>query len=147
MKRSLDTVVLRALVVFLVAAVAVTWLLSAQSSAAHDRDALARLERSSSTAAARTTQAADRPPRALSTPGTVAPKSPRRADGDPTHNPDRAERVQRRSSFGLLLALASVGLSLIYGTTGLSNFAHGEQVSLGAMLAYFFATEQPVASR
>jgi len=38
--------------------------------------------------------------------------------------------------FGTLLALASVGLSLIYGTTGLSNFAHGEQVSLGGILAY-----------
>ncbi|CAN5294092.1 hypothetical protein BH09ACT6_BH09ACT6_14010 [soil metagenome] len=40
---------------------------------------------------------------------------------------------------GLLLALASVGLSLIYGTTGLSNFAHGEQVTLGGLLAYLFA--------
>ena len=29
---------------------------------------------------------------------------------------------------GLLLALASIGLSLIYGTTGLSNFAHAELV-------------------
>jgi branched-subunit amino acid ABC-type transport system permease component len=38
--------------------------------------------------------------------------------------------------FGVLLALAAVGLSLIYGTTGLSNFAHGEQVTLGAILAY-----------
>lgn len=37
---------------------------------------------------------------------------------------------------GLLLALASVGLSLIYGTTGLSNFAHAEQVTLGGILAY-----------
>ena len=37
---------------------------------------------------------------------------------------------------GLLLALASVGLSLIYGTTGLSNFAHAEQVTLGGMLAF-----------
>ena len=37
---------------------------------------------------------------------------------------------------GLLLALASVGLSLIYGTTGLSNFAHAEQVTLGGMVAY-----------
>jgi len=46
--------------------------------------------------------------------------------------------------FGTLLALASVGLSLLYGTTGLSNFAHGEQVTLGAVLCYFFATEQPV---
>ena len=40
---------------------------------------------------------------------------------------------------GLLLALASIGLSLIYGTTGLSNFAHGEQVTLGGLLAYVFA--------
>jgi len=38
--------------------------------------------------------------------------------------------------FGLLLALSSVGLSLIYGTTGLSNFAHGEQVTFGAASAY-----------
>jgi branched-subunit amino acid ABC-type transport system permease component len=44
--------------------------------------------------------------------------------------------------FGLLLALASVGLSLLYGTTGLSNFAHGEQVTLGALLAYYFAQVQ-----
>jgi neutral amino acid transport system permease protein len=39
---------------------------------------------------------------------------------------------------GLLLALASVGLSLIYGTTGLSNFAHAEQVTLGGVLGYLF---------
>ncbi|WP_159793519.1 branched-chain amino acid ABC transporter permease [Puerhibacterium puerhi] len=38
--------------------------------------------------------------------------------------------------FGLLLALASVGLSLIYGTTGLSSFSHGEQVTLGALMAF-----------
>jgi branched-subunit amino acid ABC-type transport system permease component len=38
--------------------------------------------------------------------------------------------------FGSLLALASIGLSLIFGTTGLSNFAHGEQVTLGGILAY-----------
>jgi branched-chain amino acid transport system permease protein len=42
---------------------------------------------------------------------------------------------------GLLLALASVGLSLIYGTTGLSNFAHAEQVTLGGMLAYLFVNQ------
>lgn len=36
---------------------------------------------------------------------------------------------------GLLIALASVGLSLIFGTTGLSNFAHGEMVSLGGLIA------------
>ncbi|WP_296665342.1 branched-chain amino acid ABC transporter permease [Demequina sp.] len=47
--------------------------------------------------------------------------------------------------FGLLLALASVGLSLIYGTTGLSNFAHGEMVTFGAMITFFLATQQPVS--
>jgi branched-chain amino acid transport system permease protein len=41
---------------------------------------------------------------------------------------------------GLLLAMASVGLSLIYGTTGLSNFAHAEQVTLGGMLAYWLVS-------
>lgn len=40
---------------------------------------------------------------------------------------------------GLLLALASIGLSLIFGTTGLSNFAQGEQVTLGGLLAFVFA--------
>ena len=41
-------------------------------------------------------------------------------------------------SFGLLLALAAVGLSLIFGTTGLTNFAHGEMVTLGAVLVFTF---------
>lgn len=40
---------------------------------------------------------------------------------------------------GLLLALAAIGLSLVYGTTGLQSFAHGEQVTLGGLLAYTFA--------
>ena len=40
--------------------------------------------------------------------------------------------------FGLLIALAAVGLSLIFGTTGLTNFAHGELVTLGALVAYLF---------
>jgi neutral amino acid transport system permease protein len=40
--------------------------------------------------------------------------------------------------FGLLIALASVGLSLIFGTTGLTNFAHGELVTLGALVAFYF---------
>ena len=43
------------------------------------------------------------------------------------------ERLIAGLSFGLLLALASVGLSLIFGTTGLTNFAHGEMVTLGAV--------------
>ena len=35
-------------------------------------------------------------------------------------------------SFGLIIAICSVGLSLIFGTTGLVNFAHGEHRSPGA---------------
>ncbi len=38
--------------------------------------------------------------------------------------------------FGLVLAMAAVGLSLIFGTTGLTNFAHGELITGGALLAY-----------
>ena len=46
---------------------------------------------------------------------------------------------------GLLLALASVGLSLIYGTTGLSNFAHAEQVTLGGILGYYLINQGGLA--
>lgn len=42
--------------------------------------------------------------------------------------------------FGLLLALAALGLSLIFGTTGLVNFAHGEMVALGAIVAWALNT-------
>jgi branched-chain amino acid transport system permease protein len=40
--------------------------------------------------------------------------------------------------FGLVIAIMSVGLSLIYATTGLSNFAHAETVTLGAVSAMWF---------
>ncbi|GGT41915.1 branched-chain amino acid ABC transporter permease [Nonomuraea spiralis] len=41
-------------------------------------------------------------------------------------------------NLGLIIALAALGLSLIYGTTGLTNFAHGELVTIGAIFAYMF---------
>lgn len=41
---------------------------------------------------------------------------------------------------GLIIGLASVGLSLVYGTTGLVNFAHGELVTLGGLLAWYLST-------
>ena len=49
------------------------------------------------------------------------------------------ERAVAGLSFGLLLALSAVGLSLIFGTTGLTNFAHGEMVTFGAVLAFGFS--------
>lgn len=39
--------------------------------------------------------------------------------------------------FGLIIAMTAIGLSLIFGTTGLVNFSHGEMVTLGAVTAYF----------
>lgn len=39
--------------------------------------------------------------------------------------------------FGLILALAAIGLSLVFGTTGLTNFAHGELVTFGALVAFW----------
>lgn len=46
------------------------------------------------------------------------------------------QRLISGVNFGLMLALASVGLSLIYGTTGISNFAHAEMVTFGAVSAF-----------
>lgn len=39
---------------------------------------------------------------------------------------------------GLFLGMAAIGLSLVFGTTGLVNFAHGEMVTWGMLSAYFF---------
>jgi branched-chain amino acid transport system permease protein len=39
---------------------------------------------------------------------------------------------------GLIIALCSVGLSLVFGTTGLTNFAHGEMITFGGLTAFFF---------
>lgn len=36
---------------------------------------------------------------------------------------------------GLIIALGAVGMNLIFGTTGLSNFSHGELLTLGAFTA------------
>ena len=42
--------------------------------------------------------------------------------------------------FGIVIALAAVGLSLVFGTTKLTNFAHGELIALGALLTFFFSS-------
>lgn len=53
-----------------------------------------------------------------------------------------AERIAQRLvdgvRLGLIIAICSVGLSLIFGTTGLTNFAHGEMVTFGGMMAFWF---------
>ena len=39
----------------------------------------------------------------------------------------------------LVIALAALGLNLVFGTTGLTNFAHGELLTLGGLLTYFLS--------
>lgn len=46
------------------------------------------------------------------------------------------ERAINGLFLGLLLAMAALGLSLVFGTTGLANFAHGEVISFGALAAF-----------
>lgn len=48
------------------------------------------------------------------------------------------QRTFNGVSFGLLLALAAIGVSLIFGTTGLSNFAHAEMITFGALMTLTF---------
>jgi neutral amino acid transport system permease protein len=50
-------------------------------------------------------------------------------------------RLVNGLNFGLLLALAAIGLSLIFGTTGLSNFAHAEMVTFGALMVLTFGVD------
>lgn len=47
-------------------------------------------------------------------------------------------------SFGLVIAITSVGLSLIYGTTGLVNFSHSEHVTWGAIVAWWINVDHDV---
>lgn len=47
-----------------------------------------------------------------------------------------AQRLADGARLGLVIAMCAVGLSLIFGTTGLTNFAHGEMVTFGALIAY-----------
>lgn len=41
---------------------------------------------------------------------------------------------------GIVIALSSIGLSLVFGTTRLVNFAHGEMVTFGALVAWYFSS-------
>ena len=58
---------------------------------------------------------------------------------DVSSTADRAARLTVQGiRFGLIIAMCAVGLSLIFGTTGLTNFAHGEMVTFGALIAFLF---------
>ncbi|MBI4884099.1 MAG: branched-chain amino acid ABC transporter permease [Actinobacteria bacterium] len=53
-----------------------------------------------------------------------------------------AQRLADGARFGLILAMCAVGLSLIFGTTGLTNFAHGELVTFAALIAFVLNNER-----
>lgn len=61
--------------------------------------------------------------------------------GDAIVAPGALDRLPQQAvnglKFGLIIAITAVGLSLVFGTTGLINFAHGEFVTLGAVVAWF----------
>jgi branched-chain amino acid transport system permease protein len=73
------------------------------------------------------------------TPATAAPAPGAGASSGPGFAAVFLPKLVTGLIFGLLLALAAIGLSLIYGTTGLNNFAHGELVTFGALMAYTFS--------
>ena len=59
---------------------------------------------------------------------------------------EKATRLERSAQLtvdglllGLIIALAALGLNLIFGTTGLTNFAHGEILTFAGLLTYYFS--------
>ena len=60
---------------------------------------------------------------------------------------EKATRLERSAQLtldgiilGLIIALAALGLNLIFGTTGLTNFAHGEILTMGGIVTFFLST-------
>ena len=75
----------------------------------------------------------------------IFPLGPAGAGGAPPAAPAEPSKWDRVPDliytglhFGLIIALAALGLSLIFGTMGLTNFAHGELVTFGALMAFLF---------
>lgn len=53
---------------------------------------------------------------------------------------DYLTTVAKGLRLGLIIAVAAVGLSLVYGVTGLINFAHAELVTAGALMTFALAS-------
>jgi branched-subunit amino acid ABC-type transport system permease component len=51
---------------------------------------------------------------------------------------DLAQNLRAGIVFALVLCLAALGFTLVFGTTGLSNFSHGEMLTFGAVMAWTF---------
>lgn len=69
------------------------------------------------------------------TPGASTPAAPNAPpEGSPLSD-QVAQLVVDGLVLGLVIALGALGLNLIFGTTGLTNFSHGELLTLGAFTA------------
>jgi branched-chain amino acid transport system permease protein len=66
-----------------------------------------------------------------------------RVDTAPSKGEQLAQAMLNGVKLGLIIAMGAVGLSLIFGTTGLINFAHGELVTFGAVVAWYFNARGP----
>ena len=77
-------------------------------------------------------------PTETATGGGGEPSAPQPAEGG--GNNRVLQLVVEGIKLGSIIAITAVGLSLVFGTTRLINFAHGEMVTIGAMVAFFFST-------
>ncbi len=69
--------------------------------------------------------------------GGGAPGTPAEGSAETAQASQVWQLVASGLRFGLVLGLAALGLSLVFGTTGLTNFAHGELVTFGAIAAWY----------
>ena len=62
-------------------------------------------------------------------------------EGAASGRPSRVDRLSNLAAegvkFGVMIALAALGLSMVYGVTNLVNFAHGELLAFGALTAWW----------
>ena len=64
------------------------------------------------------------------------------ADTSPSSTERMLDLFASGLRFGAVIAMAAVGLSLVFGTTGLTNFAHGEMVAFGAIVAWYLNADE-----
>ena len=69
---------------------------------------------------------------------TAPPEEPGQGGGATDQLGQVAQLLVDGVKFGVIIAICAIGLSLIFGTANLINFAHGELVTLGAVMAFYF---------
>jgi neutral amino acid transport system permease protein len=74
----------------------------------------------------------------------IFPLVPRGQAGKAPSGPSAASQIATLAlqgvRLGMIIAMAAIGLSLIYGITGLVNFAQGELVTFGGLVAWWLSS-------